>query len=398
MPKAGHVQQGFALAAWVLLVTSVVRLGSTLYLPALPALGNDLHLSVGTLSTTLTVFFAFFTLATLCAGPVVDGWGRRLVVRWGLLFFALGSAWCALAEGPIALLAGRALQAIGAGVIPVAGRVIVRDAYEDHRMIGVLGWMGLLGSLIPILSPIAGGFLVQHVSWRSTFHLLVLLAALSAWASWRSLPETLVEVRPLQLGSALRDYLHMARSARFVWVMAPMSVCFTIQGVFFATAPHIFVTGFGLSPSAFGLAILVLVAALVCGRSLSALLLGKVSAYALYLASSGLVAAGGVLMLGLQVAGQVSMVSLLGATSLFCLGFGGLMPLGMRALLSGWNERAGLASALFGCFTFGAMALGSGAVSLFALWMGDTLWILALLAAVFGMGAPACAARTRQWL
>lgn len=387
-----------ALAAMVLGVTSVVRLGSTLYLPALPALGRDLHMGLGALSTTLTVFFAFFAAATLIAGPVVDSWGRRVVVRWGLVLFALGSLLCSLADATPALLTGRALQAVGAGFIPVAARVILRDAFDDDQVMKVLGWLGLLGSLIPIVSPILGGFIVQNLSWHATFHLLTVLTVVSIGATWRTLPETLDAPRPLHLGSALRGYGALLGSARFAWVMMPISLCFVIQGVFFATAPHIFVSRFGMTPSDFGLANLVLVAALVCGRSASAALAQRWSLYALYLSSASLAMAGGGAIVAFLAAGIEGPASLLLATALFCLGFGGLLPIGMRSLLTGWGPHSGLASALFGCCTIGAMALGSTAVSLLGLWVHDSLWVLALLALALGVLTPLFAAMTRKLL
>lgn len=394
----GAAPRAMALAALVLGVTSAVRLGSTLYLPALPALGRDLHIELGMLSTTLTVFFGFFAVATLVAGPVVDSWGRRVVVRWGLVLFALGSLLCGLADAAAPLLAGRALQAVGAGFIPVAGRVILRDAYDDDQVMKVLSWLGILGSLIPIVSPILGGFIVQGSGWRATFHLLTVLTALAIWATWRALPETLASPQPLHLRGALQGYWAMARSARFVRVMAPISLCFVIQGVFFATAPHIFVSRFGMKPSDFGLANLVLVLALLCGRTVSAALVKRLPLYTLYLGSAGLAMAGGAAIVAFLAAGVVGPASLLTATALFCLGFGGLLPIGMRSLLTGWGAQSGLASALFGCCTIGAMALGSSAVSLLGLYVHDTLWVLALLALALGGLTPLCAATTRRLL
>ena len=47
---------------------------------------------------------------------------------------------------------------------------------------------------------------------------------------------------------------------------------------------------------------------------------------------------------------------------MFCLGFGAMLPIAMKAGLSAFPDRVGTASALFGCLTLGATAAGSALI------------------------------------
>ncbi|MCK5684106.1 MFS transporter, partial [bacterium] len=132
----------------LLIITSaVVRMSSSLYLPALIEIGKSLHLSDTILSLTLTIFFVVFAFSTLFAGPCADHFGRKKVIIAGLLFFTTGSLLCAIAESMNLLFAGRILQAMGASCIPVAGRAMIRDICSDIQVMSVLGWMVAIGGL-----------------------------------------------------------------------------------------------------------------------------------------------------------------------------------------------------------------------------------------------------------
>jgi DHA1 family bicyclomycin/chloramphenicol resistance-like MFS transporter len=387
-----------SIAGIVLLLTVVSRLASSLYLPALPAMQESLQLSIDTINHTLTVFFACFALSTLVAGPITDTYGRRVVIQYGLVFFILGSLVAGLAHTTGTLLIGRALQAAGSAFIPVSGRTMIRDQYEDHEVVGVLGWVGTLGSLVPILAPILGGFIIEWADWRATFYILAILGGLTFWLTWHILPETMQNSLPLSRASIFTGYTQILGSKTFTLVVMPASLCFIIQGIYFATAPYIFVTVFELRPSIFGLATIPLVLSLLLGRSCATRNLQTHPAFSVYFFYSCFPLVGGTAMVVLEETGVIGPVSFLLAASVFTFGFGGLLPISMKSVLTAWRERGGMASALFGCCTIGAMSIGSAIAGIAGDNAHDKVMILAILMLVLGIFIAASAACTRDSL
>src|SRR5690606_15344591 len=66
-------------------------LATNIILPAFPAMGEDLDVSVRELSATLTSFFLAFALGQLFVGPLSDRFGRQRLVLIGLAIFIIGS-------------------------------------------------------------------------------------------------------------------------------------------------------------------------------------------------------------------------------------------------------------------------------------------------------------------
>lgn len=353
-----------ALAAFLILITALVRLGTSLYLPALPGIGAELVLSPHQLASTMTVYLAVFAAASVLLGPLSDRLGRRWLIHAGLIMYGLGSLAGALAQGYWLLLAGRFLQAIGGSAIPVATRAMTRDAFDDRQMIGVLGWIGTITGMVPVLAPVLGGVLTQSCGWRSNFYLLTGVTVMVGLFAHRRMPETLTHADRTQLTvwSAMRTYATMLATPGFMLPLLPLMCCFAAQGAYLVGSPMIFIGHFHLSPALFGFSSLVLVGGLLAGRTLCLACLRRWTAYATYVFGSCLALLGGLLGLLSFLAGTIDAGVLLLATGIFCLGFGTLMPLGMRAGLSAFPGLTGTSSALFGCLTLGATAAGSAAL------------------------------------
>ena len=117
-----RTQSTAVLITLLFLITSLSRLATSLYLPALPIIGKDLHIEETMLGLSLTVYFGGFAFFTLFAGPLSDALGRRRVLLVGGLVFLTGSTLCGLAQGGYSLLLGRLLQAAGACTIPVTSQ------------------------------------------------------------------------------------------------------------------------------------------------------------------------------------------------------------------------------------------------------------------------------------
>jgi len=61
----------------------------------------------------------------------------------GLEVYGIGTLLCAVSTDIPMLLAGRTLQAFGAGVAPVVGKAIIQDISSEDRTVVLMGWLGL---------------------------------------------------------------------------------------------------------------------------------------------------------------------------------------------------------------------------------------------------------------
>jgi EmrB/QacA subfamily drug resistance transporter len=158
---------------------------------ALPAIGHDLHASESGLQWTVDAYTLVLASFLVLAGSTADRVGRRRTFQAGLAVFGLGSLLCGLAPGIGALIAARALQALGATMLnPVAMAIVATtfpDPAERARAIGVFGSMS---GLALVLGPILGGALVDSLGWHSIFWINVPIVAAALVATARYVPES----------------------------------------------------------------------------------------------------------------------------------------------------------------------------------------------------------------
>lgn len=201
--RAGTPAGRWVLAATVL-GSGIAFLDGTVVNVALPAIADDLDASVSSLQWTLDAYLVTLSALLLLGGSLGDRLGRRRVFVGGLGGFVAASLLCGLAPTTGALIAARALQGVGAAfLVPGSLAIISASFHPDDRSRAVGAWSGLAG-VSSALGPLAGGWLIDAVSWRLIFLINLPLAAVAGWIAVRHVPETRDPdaVRPDILGAA----------------------------------------------------------------------------------------------------------------------------------------------------------------------------------------------------
>ena len=375
VPTAPSVPDATAklTAGRLVLLASLAALGvlaTNIMLPAFPAMAHDLNVTPRDLAWTLSSFFIVFAVGQLFIGPLADAWGRAPFVIGGLLVFVVGGVVCALAPSLPVLIAGRAIQAMGACATSVLARAIARDSYDGPELTRALALVMIAMAAAPGFSPALGTAMTLLFGWRSIFVLVAVAGVLVALHYRLSLGETLPlnRRRSARLGAVARTYAELATNPRFIAPALTVSLVIGCLYGFFGAAPAILMGEMGISATGlsvfFGATVLV-----VFGSGLMTGPLARRWGAPRVGMAGVLIAVAGGLWLFLQ-AGAPTQAPFMAAVTLFLGGMGLINPIGTAIALEPFGDRAGMASALLGFMQMAFAALGTALIG--ALPIGPT--------------------------
>jgi Bcr/CflA subfamily drug resistance transporter len=242
-------------------------LSNDLYLPAVPNIMQDLHISASLAQTTLTVWFIGSASLQLILGPVSDRVGRRPVLLYSGILFIAASFLCAIADNITVMLVARFLQGTVVCAIIVAGYASIHELLDSTQAVKTLAWMGGVAVLAPALGPLLGGILLLFHSWRWLFILLVLWGALVLLALKLWMPESLPPEKRqnLYLRKVFRDYGIMICNIRFLKNIGAFCFIFSALIVWIVIGPLLIIRDFHLTPVWFGVIQMLLLGSYIAG-------------------------------------------------------------------------------------------------------------------------------------
>lgn len=166
--------RSFPLAVVAIVVIGFVGvLLSSVTSMALTPLADVFDTSMGTIVWVTTVFLLAAGLTMPIAGWAVDRFGGRAVLLVGLILFVAGSLGSGLSESVGQLLASRAIQGLGGGLLEPASLALLSQITPRARIGAVMGLMGAVINVAPAIGPLVGGVLLSSGGWRSIFFFAV---------------------------------------------------------------------------------------------------------------------------------------------------------------------------------------------------------------------------------
>jgi EmrB/QacA subfamily drug resistance transporter len=155
----------------------MVMLDNTVVNVALPSIQRDFASSISALEWTVNAYTLVFAVLLVTGGRLGDIFGRVRMFLFGVVVFALSSAAIGLAPDDTWLVAGRALQGVGAAFMMPGTLSIISNAFPPAERGKAIGTWAGVSAIALALGPLVGGWLTEDVSWRAIFFLNLPVAA-----------------------------------------------------------------------------------------------------------------------------------------------------------------------------------------------------------------------------
>ncbi|MFP9229691.1 multidrug effflux MFS transporter [Pectobacterium cacticida] len=325
-----------------------------MYLPAFPAIQQDLGADAAGMQTSLSVFLIGLALGQLVYGPLTDRYGRKGPLLLGIALFAVSSFLIAHASTLSWFIFFRLLQGLGGAAGLVIPRAIVADLYSERDAAKVFSLLMQVMAIAPITAPPLGNLLLASQGWQAIFWVLAAVGALMLFATWHSVPESLPRRHRAVGGmlSALSGYAALLRQKKFM--AYTLSGSFVMGGLFtyIGASAFIFIEYFHLSPTAYSYIFAANALGMVALGQINILLLNRWREYQILPIGIALHVVGGVVLFGVLLAGMTSLwvvTALLFLTmSFLSLVFGNVVAVAMNAA----PGQTGSASSLLGVLQY----------------------------------------------
>ena len=325
-------------------------------------------------STSLTAYLIGGVVLQWLLGPLSDKFGRRPVMLFGILFFAVACMlmhWVSSIEEFVSL---RFIQGISLCFIGAVGYAAIQEAFDEALAVRMMALMANVALLAPLAGPLAGAAWLTIGSWRSMFWLFAACSLVAFVVLWRVMPETAGDrSHSIALPNLARNYGRLMKDRLVMFGSFAIGLVFIPILTWVALSPVILMHDEGLSRMQYALLQLPVFLAMIAGNLTLSKLAGRVPI------EQPVKFAAWPILIGLSLALVASLMNshgyllLTAGLSLYAFG-AGMVNAGLyRLTLYASNEGKGSVAAMLGMISIMTLAVGielakSGYFS------GGTLW------------------------
>ena len=169
MDTENDVLKHFKLILSGLLISLlIVSLDSTITTTAMPRI----IASLGGLQYYVWPFTIYLTtviISAMLSGKLSDFYGSKKMLIGALIVFVSGSVLCGFSQNMTELIMFRALQGLGAGIIVTIPKKIVAEMIPPRQRGKYMGLFGIGGAISSVIGPTLGGFITDSLGWQWIF-------------------------------------------------------------------------------------------------------------------------------------------------------------------------------------------------------------------------------------
>lgn len=243
-----------------------VYIGNDLVQPAMLSITKEFGVSSAWAPSSMSFYLLGGACVAAFMGPLSDRLGRKKVLLGGVAFFVLTCLLILLTNNIESFLALRFLQGFGLSVISAAGYAAIQETFEERDAIKVMAIMANISLLAPLIGPVVGAFLIDHVSWHWGFIGIAFLAFLSWFGLKAKMPSQQVSIPKRPLSYIFDDYKKVFKNKTFLGLTLGMPMVAMPLMLWIALSPVILVEELGLSSMQYGLAQFPVLGGLIVGN------------------------------------------------------------------------------------------------------------------------------------
>jgi EmrB/QacA subfamily drug resistance transporter len=188
-----EVDSGSDLTRWMTVAvvsagTVMSVISATIVNVALPEIARALDAGSG-IAWVVTSYLLAASVVLPVTGWLGDRFGHKPMYLLGLSMFTFGSLLCSMATTFPLLVAARAFQGVGGGILLPIGLVLILKVFPREQHGKAIGMWGVAAMASPAIGPLLGGVLVDSVEWNSLFLINLPLGVATISAGWWFVPQ-----------------------------------------------------------------------------------------------------------------------------------------------------------------------------------------------------------------
>jgi DHA1 family bicyclomycin/chloramphenicol resistance-like MFS transporter len=348
-------------------LTALAPFSIDMYLPGFPAIAKSLHTTTEKVSLSLSSFFIGISAGQLLYGPLLDKYGRKKPLYFGLVVYIIASIGCYYSASIESLIGLRFIQAVGSCAASVAAMAMVRDLFPVKDSAKVFALLILVLGASPMIAPTAGGYITDAFGWHLIFLILAVMAVLIMLAVIFGLPDSYQPdpTYSLKPKPILNGFLTVIKNPQFYTYAISGGIAFSGLFAYVSASPIVFMEVFKVSGKTYGWIFALLSVGFIGSSQVNSYLVRKYK-------SEQIVKWALVWMLVVSVLFLIgSMQNWLGLAGTIVMIFGVLCGVGIASpntsalALAPFEKNAGSASALLGAFQMCIGSVVSVGISMF---------------------------------
>lgn len=235
---------GFAI--FLVFMNIMASSATNIYMPCIKYMASDLHTTTFMIQFSVVIHLLGELVGRIFCGPLIDQYGRRVVILPSAILSAVGHLGCYLSESIDFFIFMRIIQSFGSGVVYIVALSIISTNFSAYVKGKIISAFEMSQPVAWIISPILGGLLEPIGSWRIVFIVLFLSQLFIFAFTYFNLQEKLVKnTAHISLLKMVSSYKIVLRNAMFfVYSLVPG---FTMSAyMIYASNVSFFATIFGI--------------------------------------------------------------------------------------------------------------------------------------------------------
>lgn len=227
------------IMASLLIAAFVALLSQTVLNVALPKMMLDLNVNESTIQWLSNGYMLVNGVLVPISAFLINRFTTRKLFLTASTLFAVGTIVCALSGSFSWLLAGRLVQAVGAGILMPLMSVVVLTIFPVAERGKAMGMMGIAMIFAPAIGPTMSGWVVEHYHWHVLFYIVLPLAIFAVIFGAFSMKDVIKNSKPnldilgvilstLGFGGILYGFSAAGSDG---WGSADVVVCLVVGGI-----------------------------------------------------------------------------------------------------------------------------------------------------------------------